>query len=580
MMSPIGAASHHSVNTGVERPMSTRSEASVAATPLPQRYGGASPSGNAPLTVHPQPISSNPFDEIPAVATGYRPPDGGLSGGPSNRANSQFQGDVVESSQLVHFDQIMANYIHQKVATAGPPERVNTDSYSALVQVFGVYTASCLLSKRYQLREAAGQVLCERADEILTHVSSQELLDAICVFLSTKGHGIGDPIASVFFTNIGILFRVIHGQFHGDSVVSLKAHGNTIIERLVEKLGDSNVRIGSSVKDSLLSLAKLESVGAEKVCSAVIEKKGKAYRVVCDKNETVSQILTQIPPLTLTKLPSLELDHLMTKLVLPSLDHAHNEAREKAIQCLLAVAGLYGRASMDPYLAKLKQSQRKIVEDRLEATSQQQESSPMKGEPRLKRRIQQARQDDAQLSHGEHSTDNHVNNSVVPHEKSGAPIDVASSQPAISPPKRHQVTSLPERRQPPAPVPGECQFCKLADDAFYEHEELVQHFMSECPMLCTCPLCKLPVEIREVHWHLAKDCEHKERLKMCPRCLEAVRDTEYNDHIARKTCILHQEDVQVCPLCHESMPAGDAFWEVHVLTPPFCPSNPRTATES
>lgn len=134
----------------------------------------------------------------------------------------------------------------------------------------------------------------------------------------------------------------------------------------------------------------------------------------------------------------------------------------------------------------------------------------------------------------------------------------------------------PKRRHPPSPTPGRCQFCGEADESFVDQENLVAHFFSDCPMLCTCPLCKLPVEIREVHWHLSEDCEHKNTVRRCPQCFECVRSEEYDAHIDQATCIQYVPAQLACPLCHEQLLADDIFWEAHILYPPFCPQNPRT----
>lgn len=141
-----------------------------------------------------------------------------------------------------------------------------------------------------------------------------------------------------------------------------------------------------------------------------------------------------------------------------------------------------------------------------------------------------------------------------------------------SPVKQHP----PKRRPPPAAVPGRCQFCGESNEEFHDKDALLEHFFGECPMLCTCPLCRLPVEIHEIHWHLAQDCKHKALLKQCPRCYECVRVEEYDEHAAAAKCIAFQSLNFVCPLCHEVLLADDVFWEAHILYPPFCSQNPRT----
>lgn len=180
-------------------------------------------------------------------------------------------------------------------------------------------------------------------------------------------------------------------------------------------------------------------------------------------------------------------------------------------------------------------------------------------------------------NHQQHTPSDDEHTLPGPRKSSSLSSTVNGNGPSPMLPLPKGTATAPKRRPPPAPKPGECQFCGLADRDFYDHSLLVQHFTSECPMLCTCPLCQLPVEIREVHCHLAYDCEFKDMVKQCPRCLETVRKEEYDKHVSKKECTMFSDHTLVCPLCHARMANGDAFWEVHVMTPPFCPCNPRTA---
>lgn len=135
----------------------------------------------------------------------------------------------------------------------------------------------------------------------------------------------------------------------------------------------------------------------------------------------------------------------------------------------------------------------------------------------------------------------------------------------------------PKRRVPPTPVAGRCQFCGEESSDFLDNKDaLLEHFFGDCPMLCTCPLCRLPVDIREIHWHLAEDCQHKAALKRCPRCWECVRVEEYDSHVQEAGCIAWTPSQVACPLCHELLLSDDVFWEAHILFPPYCPQNPRT----
>jgi centrosomal protein CEP104 len=506
----------------------------------------------------------------------------------------------------------MGKLIQERSQGQGHPESLkgqeaNYTGLDDMLAAFGVYATSSLFSKRYQLREAALGVIMEKGDAILKHVSAADLLDAVVLYLGNRGFGLGDSIASVFYTAADVMEAVLTGRFQGDPDPSLRKHGSACVDRLIDRLGDSNTRIAGATRSLLLLCGKMDAIGKDRVAAAVLARKGKSFRVIVDQVDIIQNLLSDCSVSQIQQhYPALALESIYSKLVVPGISHAHQEARERSLDLLVSLHTKFGAKAVEPLLDRLKPSQRKLADEKLssgdasashnEVEEQQSPSSP-KEKPRIRRKIEAAQDKDQRLGDEESGTGDGLGQKQ---SNSNRVVTVKQSTPQASP-KRNSVvveetppgrttsgkrmedtpqSPTPARRKPPAPVPGECQFCKLADDAFFEHEELVQHFMSECPMLCTCPLCKLPVEIREVHWHLTQDCEQKRRLKQCPICLEAVREADYDVHVASRKCLPYQDDVQVCPLCHEKMPAGDAFWEVHILTPPFCPSNPRTATAS
>ena len=44
------------------------------------------------------------------------------------------------------------------------------------------------------------------------------------------------------------------------------------------------------------------------------------------------------------------------------------------------------------------------------------------------------------------------------------------------------------------------------------------------------------VEIAGLTDHLLTECDQKDKFKKCPRCTEAIADTEFDQHVAEKTC--------------------------------------------
>lgn len=372
-------------------------------------------------------------------------------------------------------------------------------------------------------------------------------------------------------------------------------------------------------------------------------KAGNNFKMWLSRLTAVEYALVHVlpPKSALDDVPALALPRLMANVVEKGLQHANNAVRERAVDVLCVLHERVGPQDLDPYIKKQKPSMQNIINERLNGGGNNTKKPPPKrqGRParddadeggahaeappggprrgkapaRLRSDVRKAHDDKPaeEDMYGAGSDEEEPTSALKPAKKpgrvvrrknayenvatEGAPGDfdgaIASAQPTASkrPAKRSDDdgNSTPaeapapvrKRRAPPKPIAGECQFCNTADDAFKDHNELVQHFMSECPMMCICPLCQLPIEIRDVHVHLIEDCEYRNRLSCCPRCLEAVRNEKYDEHVRAKNCTLHSDEYIVCPLCRARLPDSDAFWEVHIMNPPFCKGNPRTFTE-
>ncbi|KAJ3417258.1 hypothetical protein HDV05_005714 [Chytridiales sp. JEL 0842] len=124
-----------------------------------------------------------------------------------------------------------------------------------------------------------------------------------------------------------------------------------------------------------------------------------------------------------------------------------------------------------------------------------------------------------------------------------------------------------------------CIFCDEQSPDFTE-EGLDTHYWRDCPMLCTCPLCRQIVEVPNLTDHMIRECENQHRVKLCPRCCEAVLATEFNAHVSRSTCAMGSgmPNVFRCPLCHMdviSSSGGETGWKRHLLKGLGCAGSDR-----
>ncbi len=138
-----------------------------------------------------------------------------------------------------------------------------------------------------------------------------------------------------------------------------------------------------------------------------------------------------------------------------------------------------------------------------------------------------------------------------------------------------------------------CIFCGDKNEKFVK-EGLELHYWKVCAMLKRCEKCKQVnesfrpqfhqmvrllfyfkvIEIAAQTEHLLTECEFKSNYKKCPRCTEAVPQTDNDFHFKQKQCIPFSGDGNRCPLCHTNIPAGEDGWKDHLMTN-GCTKNPR-----
>ncbi|KAI9324133.1 hypothetical protein BDR26DRAFT_882323 [Obelidium mucronatum] len=82
-------------------------------------------------------------------------------------------------------------------------------------------------------------------------------------------------------------------------------------------------------------------------------------------------------------------------------------------------------------------------------------------------------------------------------------------------------------------------------------EERLANSWNRLPMLCSCPLCHLIVEIPVLTAHMHDECDNKKLVK---------------HHVERQTCLPASiiPGVARCPLCHMDVPHGESGWKTHL----------------
>ena len=80
---------------------------------------------------------------------------------------------------------------------------------------------------------------------------------------------------------------------------------------------------------------------------------------------------------------------------------------------------------------------------------------------------------------------------------------------------------------------AKCEFCDeivtMADAAGAIDVETINdaldiHYIETCKMLTSCVACDKVIEIARLSDHMVQECEHRDKVKKCPRCGEVTID--------------------------------------------------------
>ena len=84
-----------------------------------------------------------------------------------------------------------------------------------------------------------------------------------------------------------------------------------------------------------------------------------------------------------------------------------------------------------------------------------------------------------------------------------------------------------------------CQYCGKYDPTF-DDNSYDMHCFQECAMLCECPGCSQMLEIPDLNYHLANECDNRSTFKLCPRCKEPIPKDEHSQHVEEELCNMSQ----------------------------------------
>lgn len=470
----------------------------------------------------------------------------------------------------------------EKVSTvrAGPSPLTGDEAAAARSYTadLGVYCVACLFSRKGQQREGAlrGVVSADGSRAIASHNSAAWA--QLVLYMSESGHGVGDPVPGAAMAACSALVKIVQGKLPGATANAVAEPVAKLLPELVARLGETNTRLQESVEKTLVGVAR-SPIGHRRVVELLLvdpdklNKKPASVRAHVSRINILSTFVDDFG-LTTNSPDGLDTRVLCSTVLLPSLQHSNVDVREAAIKLLAKLLCLDPGATSG-YVQTIKPAQQALVEEQLEQYKESQLTARS-----VARKASDIPSDSIAVQRRSGSGTGSFPQSPQ-QRRTSAPyvMDAATTAedlkphapPAESPPLKPASASIGEmeiRRL------RTCQFCKEYNPNFNEHN-LDLHYVSACPMLCPCPLCDQVTEICQLQQHLVVECEKRRVVRECPRCHEAVRAADYNEHVAAQKCIEAVPSHSVCPLCHERFKSGMEGWRHHLASSPGCPNNPR-----
>ncbi|KAG5480509.1 hypothetical protein LSCM1_06212 [Leishmania martiniquensis] len=439
----------------------------------------------------------------------------------------------------------------------------------------GVYCVACLFSKKGQQREAAlrGAVSSEGSQALASH--SDTAWAQLVLYMSVRGYGVGDKVAGAAIAACSALTKIVQGKLPGASAHQVAESVSKVLPELTVRLGESNTRVQESVEETMVALAR-SPLGHRRIVELLLADPDKPNKRLASVRAHVSRIdilstFVEEFGLMCDTPDGLDTCSLCSMVLLPSLQHSNVEVRQAAVG-LLAKLLYMDPSSTSGYMEDIKPAQQALVEEQLEQYKQSQLSARS-----IVRKVSDMQADTLAVqrrsreSAGLPQADPWRSPALRTVEAAArAAEEVQPRVPSAPPAQRTRVSTgeIEHRRL------RTCQFCGEYNSSFNEHN-LDLHYVSACPMLCPCPLCDQVTEICLLQQHLVTECAKRRLVRECPRCHEAVRATEYNEHVSAKKCIEGVATHSVCPLCHDRFKSGMDGWRRHLASSPGCPNNPR-----
>ncbi|RNF10467.1 hypothetical protein TraAM80_01513 [Trypanosoma rangeli] len=214
----------------------------------------------------------------------------------------------------------------------------NTREALDLVGAVGMFTACCLFSRRFKLREATLDVLMGRMRELYPAPPSL-IEEAVLRFFDMNGHGLQDTLPNVVTMANAFVRMVLADEYK--CLSSVLAPVVNLLPRLLCCAADANPRVREEALKTLALCIKTPSLTNPTILTAVLaEPVDKERRRLPNSGQRVQVArLTVFEQLVTTGRMGLRnhTDSVWTKLLLPCINHQSRVVRDLAVSITTAL---------------------------------------------------------------------------------------------------------------------------------------------------------------------------------------------------------------------------------------------------
>ncbi|OQR82028.1 kinase [Thraustotheca clavata] len=243
--------------------------------------------------------------------------------------------------------------------------------YGRLITVLGENVVRCLLDKNWAQREAAVREIEKKVAASVKDPTATSALVADAATLMVLSEALelllNDTVARVYQCSLRLL-HVIATDFlplvpGGDIVMRSTLH--TVVDFVIQKLGDSKQRIRSDSFALLHTMAGLSHIGASIISSFLLEKYASLLTTSPVAIAEILMLLTSLLRESVKTSITLDVEGILA-IVVPALENKHVDIRNAAVAAYTAIyevtkGGSIGNVDVNGCLANLKPTVREAI---------------------------------------------------------------------------------------------------------------------------------------------------------------------------------------------------------------------------